>query len=421
MAEGELTEKQRNKLMAEMTDDVAGLVLRDNYFQTQALSLARRMARQLLEQQARFMRFLEKAGRLNRAIEFLPDDEQIAERNEQGTGLTAPESAVLLAYSKLWLFDELLASDLPEDQWVATALERYFPPLLRERYAAYMDRHPLKREIVATHVLNSMVNRVGSSFVHRLSENSGAPPAQVVRAYLLARESFGKVAVWQSIEALDNKVAEEVQAEMLIELGRLIERATTWFLRSRRLTDPMADTIARLQPAADALLAFITAEPGAPRQRGGARDRWVAAGVPPELAARVASTEAHFATLDVAEIAEQSKRSLQEVAGAFFALGDSLGLDRLRAQIAQLPAEGYWQARAKNALGDDLADLQREFAAQAVRLHAGGEASAAVAAWQQVNAHALERARRLIDELAQVRSMDLASASVALRELRNLA
>ena len=421
IAEGELTEKQRNKLLAEMTDEVAALVLRDNYFQTQALSLTRRLARPLLEQQARFMRFLERAGRLNRALEFLPDDERIAERREQGIGLTAPESAVLLAYCKLWLFDELLASDLPEDPWVATALARYFPALLRERYAAYMDRHPLRREIVATYVLNSMVNRVGATFVHRLAENTGAAPAQVVRAYLLARESFGHVTAWQAIEALDNKVADEVQAEMLIELARLTERATTWFLRSRRLTDPMAETIARLQPAAERLLAFIAAEPGTPRQRQASRDRWIDAGVPAGLAARVASAEALFGTLDVAEIAEQSRHSLDEVAGTYFALGDALGLDRLRAQIVQLPAEGYWQARAKSALGDDLADLQREFAAQAVRLHPGGDARAAVAAWEQANAHALARARRLIEELSQVRSMDLATASVALRELRNLA
>jgi len=416
IAEGELTEKQRNKLLAQMTDEVGALVLRDNYFQTQALGLTKRLARPLLEQQARFMRFLEKAGRLNRALEFLPDDATIAERREQAIGLTTPESAVLLAYCKLWLFDELLASDLPEDPWVATALARYFPTLLRERYAAYMDRHPLKREIVATHVLNSMVNRVGATFVHRLSENTGAPPAQVVRAYLLARESFANSVTQQAIEALDCKVPDEVQAEMLIELARLTERATTWFLRSRRLTDPMAETIARLRPAADGLLAFLAAEPGTPRQRHEQHERWLDSGVPAELAARIASAEAQFAALDVAE-----QRSLDEVAGAYFALGDTLGLDRLRAQIVQLHADGYWQARAKNALGDDLADLQREFAAQAMRLHAGGDPKAAVAAWEQANAHALTRARRLIEELSQVRSMDLATASVALRELRNLA
>jgi len=421
IAEGELTEKQRNKLLAEMTDEVAALVLRDNYYQTQALGLSRRLARPLLEQQARFMRFLEKAGRLNRALEFLPDDATLAERREQGIGLTTPEGAVLLAYSKIWLFDELLASDLPADPWVATALMRYFPTLLRSRYAAYMDRHPLKREIVATHVLNSMVNRVGATFVHRLSENTGAPPAQVVRAYLLARESFAHSATRLQIEALDSQVPDEVQGEMQIEVALLAERATTWFLRSRRLTDPMAETIGRLRPAAERLLAFIAAEPNTPRRRRQQYERWTGAGVPEALAARVASAEAQFAALDVSEIAEQSQRSLDEVAAAYFALGDALGLDRLRGQIMHLPTDGYWQARARSALGDDLADLQREFAAQAVRLHAGGDAGAAVAAWEHANAHALARARRLIEELSQVRNMDLASASVALRELRNLA
>ena len=421
IGEGELTEKQRNKLLAEMTDEVGTLVLRDNYYQTQALSLSKRLARPLLEQQARFIRFLEKAGRLNRALEFLPDEATLAERREQAIGLTAPESAVLLAYTKLWLFDELVASDLPEDPYVADALRRYFPALLRERYSAYMPRHPLKREIVATYVLNSMVNRVGSTFVHRLSENTGATPAQVVRAYLLARESFANGEARQAIEALDNQVPDEVQAEMLIELARLTERATAWFLRSRRLTDPMAETIARLRPAAERLLAFLAAEPGTPRQRHQQHERWIDCGVPAGIAGRVAAAEAQFAALDVAEIAEQSQRSLDEVAGVYFALGDSLGLDRLRAQIVQLHPEGHWEARAKAALGDDLADLQREFAGQAVRLHAGGDVKAAVAAWEQANAHGLLRARRLIEELAQVRTMDLATASVALRELRNLA
>ena len=157
-----------------MTDDVAALVLRDNYFQTQALSVGGRLALALLDEQTRFMRFLEKDGRLNRAIEFLPTDEEIAERKARGLGLTTPERAVLLAYSKMWLFDELVASDLPEDPWVATALARYFPALLREKFGAYIPRHPLRREIIATHVLNSMVNRVGTTFVHRLCELTGA-------------------------------------------------------------------------------------------------------------------------------------------------------------------------------------------------------------------------------------------------------
>ncbi|TMH63040.1 MAG: NAD-glutamate dehydrogenase, partial [Betaproteobacteria bacterium] len=210
IAEGELTEKQRNVLLAEMTDDVAALVLRDNYFQTQALSVMNRIAPHLLDAQQRFIQFLEKGGRLNRALEYLPTDDEIVERRARGTGLATPEVAVLLAYSKIWLYDELLASRLPDDTWIETALARYFPTGLRERYAPYMTRHPLKRDIIATHVTNSMVNRVGSTYVHRLMETTGAKPYEIVRAYLLSREIFGFVPLWQAIEALDNKVDDAV-------------------------------------------------------------------------------------------------------------------------------------------------------------------------------------------------------------------
>ena len=206
VADGELTEKQRNALLAEMTDDVAALVLRDNYFQTQVLSVTGRIAPALLDAQQRFVQFLEHEGRLNRAIEYLPSDEEFAERRAARQGLTSPEHAVLLAYSKMWLFDELVASSLPDDPWVVSALARYFPRALTERYAAYMDRHPLKREIIATHVTNSMLNRVGSTFVHRLQEATGARSHEVVRAYLLSREVFGFVALWKAIEALDSRV-----------------------------------------------------------------------------------------------------------------------------------------------------------------------------------------------------------------------
>ncbi|HUG26031.1 NAD-glutamate dehydrogenase, partial [Piscinibacter sp.] len=243
IAEGELTEKQRNTLLPEMTDEVAALVLRDNVFQTQVLSVTGRIAAQLLDAQSRFMQTLEKAGRLDRALEFLPTDEELAERRAQGQGLTSPERAVLLAYSKMWVYDELLASPLPDDPWVATALGRYFPQVLQERFAGYLPRHPLRREIIATHVTNSMINRVGSTFVHRLCETTGARAFEVVRAYLMSREIFGMVPLWLAIEALDNQVADEVQSQMLIDTSRQLERGTKWFLRSRRLNEDIAATI----------------------------------------------------------------------------------------------------------------------------------------------------------------------------------
>jgi glutamate dehydrogenase len=416
VADGEITEKQRNAVLAGMTDDVAALVLRDNYFQTQALSVTNRIGPSLLDQEARFIRYLEKIGRLNRAIEFLPSDDEIAERMARGIGLTTPERAVLLAYCKMWLFDEILESDLPEDPWIGTALQRYFPAQLRERFGAHIPRHPLKREIVATHVLNSMVNRVGSTFVHRLSDRTGARPPQVVRAYLATREVMGDVTLWQQVEALDNKVPDAVQSEMLIEEGWLTARATTWFLRWRRLGDPLEQTIDRFRPAVDAVAERLAPDAAASPQAAA----WVAAGVPAPVATRIASADGLYAALDVAEVSEAARRSVAEVAEVHAGVGGRLGLARLRRQIDALPADSHWQALAKAALGDDLAGLQRSIT-QEVLGSADGAAGAMLAAWEAGNAIGLERAQRLLSELGDGKALDLAMLSVALRELRNLA
>ena len=417
VAEGRVTLEQRNALLATMTDDVAHLVLEDNYYQTQALSVGVHTARKLLEQQQRFIRFLEKEGRLNRALEFLPDDETIAERRAAGRALTGPERAVLLAYSKMWLFDELLASDLPEDPWVATALVNYFPARLHHEFANDIERHPLRREIIATVVLNEMVNRVGPSFPYQMLSSTGSAPAQVVRAYLLTREVFALGPTWKAIEALDNAVADQAQAELLMELGRRTVRATTWFLRSRRLGEPMAQTIDRFAPAAQALLRHLRAAPVDVSWRAPIDEtqaRLMQQRIPEALAFDVAAAATSFAALDLAEIAEASRQPLSTVAATYFAIGDALGLARVRAQVAALPSDGYWQALAKAASSDDLASLQRQLTADA--LEAGG-----MEPWQRAQAQPLDRARRMLSELAESKSADLAMLSVALRELRNLA
>ncbi len=414
-SDGELTPKQRDQLLPQMTDEIAALVLRDNYFQTQELSVGGRIATRQLEEQARFIRFLEKQGELDRAIEFLPPDEAIAERKSKGLALTSPERAVLLAYGKMWLDRELIASDLPEDPWIATALERYFPTQLKEKFAAYIPRHPLKREIIVTHVLNSMVNRVGPTFVHRLGEITGGTPAQVVRAYLASREVFGLVPLWQQIEALDNRVPDATQAEMVLAVRGLIGRATTWFLRSRRLSEPTQQQVARFAPAVQALRRHdATAGARSPRA-----EHWIGAGVPPELAALVDGSERLYSALDIAETAAESQRPLELTAQVHAGVGERLGLERMRQQIEQLPAESYWQGLAKLALTDDLADLQRSIAQQALR-HADGDARAVLDRWERGNRQALERAQRLLLDLQDTQVGDLAMLSVALRELRNL-
>jgi glutamate dehydrogenase len=248
-------------------------------------------------------------------------------------------------------------------------------------------------------------------------EATGATPLQIVRAYLLAREVFALVPTWQAIEVLDTVVADEVQSQMLNELGRRTVRATTWFLRSRRLAEPMDRTIARFAPAAKQMLEFIAGAsvgaawrvPIAERQRALEANR-----VPPELALKVAAAETLLAALDISEIADAAQRPLPEVAAGYFAVGELLGLARLRDQVAALPADGYWQGMAKTALSDDLAGLQRQITGDA--LQAGGTAE-----WERSQSGAIGRARKMLAELADSRHADLAMLSVALRELRSLA
>ncbi len=416
VADGEMTEKQRNALLPQMTEDVAAMVLADNYYQTQVLSHTRGMGVSLLDRQARFMRHLERTGRLDRAIEFLPSDEQIAERRAQGLGLSSPELAVLLAYSKMWLSDELVASDLPDDPWVAAALARYFPPLLRDKFSAWIPRHPLKREIIATHVLNRMVNRVGPTFVHRLTEMTGAQPAQIVRAYLVMREVFCFGTLWKQIEALDNRVADAVQTAMSNHLRSMAVRATTWLLHPRRLAEAVQPLIARLTPAVALLRARL--EPAAAAQPLVAD--WVAAGVPAALAQAVAATDGLFDALDIAEIAEATRQPLEQVCDLHRELGASLGLARVHHQIEALAADSYWDTLAKVALGDELAELQRSIAME-VLSRREGSALQMLQAWEGENQQELHSARRLLAELADAKAADLAMLSVALRKLRNLA
>jgi len=423
VGDGELTGKQRNQLLEEMTDEVAELVLRDNYFQNQSLFVTGARGPLLLDAQVRFIRFLEKSGRLNRAIEFLPDEEEIAERRHQGVGLTTPERSVLLAYSKIWVYQELVDSDVPDDPYVSRALERYFPAPLRDRYREQMRHHPLRREIVATHVTNSMMNRVGSTFVHRMQEEAGATPPGVVKAYMATREVFGLVDFWKGVESLDNAVPAAAQARMLIDAGRLVVRGTLWFLREPQQLSDLAGSIASLTPVRATVSRLLRESVG--EEGRGALDQeargLMEQGVPEALAGETASLDLLYATLDIAAIAAASGRTAEQVCRVFFALGGRLSLPRLRRQIGTLPTDTLWQSRARAALRDDLAALQRQLVAGALRDEpALMAAEDVIGHWESRNASRLERIRQVLHDLESGGAPDLAMLSVALRELRVL-
>ena len=313
-----------------MTDDVAALVLRDNYFQTQALSVTGRIAPRLLDAQQRFIRFLEKQGRLNRAIEFLPTDDEIAERRAKAFGAHQPR-----ARGAARLQQDVALRRAARVRPARRSVGRHRARALlshrrcRKSSAAYIARHPLKREIIATHVINSMVNRVGSTFVHRLMETTGATPDEIVRAYLLTREIFGFVPLWQAIEALDNIVRRAAVADA--DRARAPHRARDRRGSCARAGSPSrwpqrSSDLRRRQPhCCSSLLRRRPARRGVHRSRNTSQ-ALVAKGVPPPLALAVAASDTSFAALDIAEVAESSKQPLTVVANTYFSIGELLGL-----------------------------------------------------------------------------------------------
>ncbi|HLD68521.1 MAG TPA: NAD-glutamate dehydrogenase, partial [Pseudomonas sp.] len=271
VAAGDMTGKQRNSLLAKMTDEVGSLVLGNNYKQTQALSLAQRRARERIGEYKRLIGALEAAGKLDRAMEFLPSDEQLAERIASGQGLTRPELSVLISYSKIDLKESLLKSQVPDDDYLAREMETAFPPLLTRKFAPSMARHRLKREIVSTQIANDLVNHMGITFVQRLKESTGMSAANVAGAYVIVRDVFRLPHWWQQIEALDYQVPAELQLQMMDELMRLGRRATRWFLRNRRTELDAARDVSHFAPRIVAL-----AERLDELLEGPAREQWLA-------------------------------------------------------------------------------------------------------------------------------------------------
>jgi len=423
-SDGELTEKQRNKLLAEMTGEVAALVLADNYYQTQSLSVSGVRAEKLLDAQASFIRTLEKAGKLNRAVEYLPSDDDIAERRVAKHGLTAPERAVLLAYSKMVLSDELVAGTLVDDEYVAGRLIGYFPTLLQKRYADVMPRHPLKRDIIATVVANTMINRTGAVFIQRMQEETGGLAEEVARAFILTRDIFELEALWREIDSLDNRVPAQLQYEMLTDVGRLVVRSTLWFLRRRREKLPIAQVLEIFRPALAALRRQLPAvlSPDDRMAWNKSVQRLTTQGVARELAERYAALEGLYAVLDVTEVAMEQGKAVETIASVYFALVGELELRWFAEKITQLPTDTSWQALARNALRDDLATQQRALTSSVAKLSAAeSDPAKMLAAWQERYGPAIARLKAMTEELKRAKTLDLAVLSVLLRELRALA
>ncbi|WP_445940884.1 NAD-glutamate dehydrogenase [Pseudomonas sp.] len=424
VAAGDMTGKQRNKLLVEMTDAVGGLVLGNNYKQTQALSLAERRARERVGEYKRLMSALEAAGKLDRALEFLPTDDELSERTAKGLGLTRPELSVLISYSKIDLKESLLKSLVPDDEYLAREMETAFPPLLATKFGEPMRRHRLKREIVSTQIANDLVNHMGITFVQRLKESTGMSAANVAGAYVIVRDLFRLPHWWQQIEALDYKVSADLQLQLMDELMRLGRRATRWFLRNRRNDLDAARDVAHFAPRIEALVGRLDE-----LLEGPAREHWLArfqayveAGVPEELARVVAGTSHLYTLLPIIEASDVTGQEPDRVAAAYFAIGGSLELSWYLQQITSLPVENNWQALAREAFRDDLDWQQRAITVSVLQMAEGpADIEERVGVWLDQHRRLVDRWKVMLGELRAATNTDYAMYAVANRELMDLA
>ena len=417
---GDLTAVQRDRLLAEMTDEVADLVLRDNYDQTQALTLMAAAAGRRLDDHRALIRALERGPlKLDRRLEGLPDDEEMAARRAAGAGLTRPELAVLLAYAKMDLFDTLKASDLPDDPALADDLVAYFPARLNARFGDLIPRHRLGREIIATSVTNALLNRLGADAVRHLAAHSGAGGDQVARAFLVARAVFDLPGLWRAVEALDNQVPAATQTEMLRAIQDLVADGALWFLRQAPRPLDIAGLTAAYGPGLAALRAHTVHLPASPAARA-TIDRLTAAGVPAELAQTMAAVDVLTAGCDITRLATDKDRSVPTVATVYAETGGRFALGWLRARAEALPADTPWQAQAARQLVDGLFADHAALTAQildAAPAPAGDkphvDAITGLTEWSAPRAAAIARVDQTLADLGAVEAPDLAMLTVA--------
>jgi glutamate dehydrogenase len=370
----------------------------------------------------RLLSTLEQSGQLNRELEALPTDKELASRYERGEGLTVPEFAVLLAYVKISLEREVLADVLLDEPWTTAVLTQYFPTPLRERFAARMSGHRLRREIIATSLVNEVVNRGGTSFVFRAMEESGASAADVIRAYVVIRDVFGLREIWAAAERLDNEVPTAAQTRVYLETRRLLDRAVRWLVSNRRSPIDVAGEIARLRPGVDELLPQLSAVVvGAESRSMTAHSAMLGEeGVPAKVAEATTRVVYGFGLLDILETAQAAGRPAEEVATVYFELSERFQIDVLLSHISRLPRGDRWQTLARMALRYDLYAALAALTAEVLQSTPPEESPAdRISEWEQVNAASIARAGNATGNVDDSPA-DLAALSVLLRQIRTL-
>jgi glutamate dehydrogenase len=419
MRDGRLTRDDRNALLVQMTDSVAALVLRNNYLQPLALSLAQRRGLEDLGFEQRLMQSLEKAGELDRAVEFLPDDMEIAERRRRSRPLTRPELAVLLAYAKLSLSHHLVTSRVPDDPYLAHELTRYFPGEIAEQFPDAIAHHRLRREIIATQLANSMINRGGPSLVVRIGDQTGAAVPDIALAFAAVHDSYGMSALNGEIDKLDNRVPGKLQLELYAAVEELLLDRLVWFLRNIDLTKGLAAIvehyrtgIAAVESALDGALS-----PDAVTARNRHEAELKKDGVPESLARRIANLPALASAPDIVAVAERAGRNVPDVTATYFAAESFFRLDRIAHAARDIKVSDYFDRLALDRALDSIGDAERRLTA--AMAGDGLIGPRAVEAWVAPRKSEVDRIRVSVQEIANS-GLTLSKLSVAASLLGDL-
>jgi glutamate dehydrogenase len=420
--EGRLTRAKRNKLLAEMTDDVASFVLRSNYLQTQSISMMEARAPERLDETARLMTNLEKTGLLDRDLEFLPDEIEIDERRQRKQGLTRPELAVILSYAKIDLYNGLEASDQELDDFLTTDPQRYFPSVLRRRYKDLIPIHRLSRQILATLIANNIVNRMGPAFVKRVQVDTGADIVTIARAYVVAREICQCSDIWRTIESLDNDISATLQQSMMFEVSRVLRHACYWLIERYGDDLDIVDAVAQLKKGMATIYSRATSiVTGAARERQKASTaEYLGHGVPEKLAKKMAALLLTRGGLDIADLANLHRKDVGDTARLYSDMSDRLGIVWMSRSVEGLEVEGRWQALARSNLRDDFYRIRREFVTALLGRRSRKTPVEVFEAWISKNSAAIRKYDAILAEMRLRHEVDFATMSVAAQELRKL-
>jgi glutamate dehydrogenase len=420
--EGKLSRKQRDKLLAEMTDEVARFVLRNNYLQTQSISMMEARARERLAETARLITNLEKTGLLDRDLEFLPDDTEIEERRERNQGLTRPELSVILSYAKIDLYNGLEGSSQSLEDFLTTDPQRYFPPVLRRRYTDLIPVHRLSRQILATLIANNIVNRMGPAFVKRVQVDTGADVVTIARAYVVAREVTGASDIWRSIEELDNVIPAEIQQNMMFEVGRILRHACYWLIERYGDELDIVESVEQLKKNMAALYSRslgILIGSSKDRQKSAASE-YARLGVPEKLARHMSSLLLTRGGLDISDLANRYRKDILATGRMYSEMSDRLGIVWMNRCVESLEVEGRWQALARSNLRDDFYRIRRDFAVSLLSGRSRKTPEDIFQSWLNNNSTAMRKFDSILSEMQLRQDVDFATLSVASQELRKL-